>query len=426
MAGTGTHRLRTRRLFASVGVLGILAAVGPPSAFAQAGLPGLLPSALATDPVDQTVEQVTATATQVIPETPRGPTTSGTESVAATTEEATNEPLQAAAQTVNSTVDTAQTAAKGVAGTAQKTVDAAARTVNRTVPPVADQAQKKVDTAATTVNQAVAPVADTAQRTVDDVAATANQAVTPLARTAETTAQTVLQTAEPVVTQLVDSAGTATSSLPIAGGVVGPVVGGPDIVVDDTLSGAGTTVDAVQPVIGDAARTTSTASGLLSPASTPPQAAQAEAASVLEPPAARGPTTVNDTFETGAAPVWATTSPSPQPLRPTPRDFQTPRIPWPGVSITLPSAPVGDLDVTPRGGMAMSSHSHAPLPDIPSGPLTTLLSASASAGGGALVILLAALAAALSLAAPGLGRRLRPALAPWPQPILQLSLERPG
>jgi hypothetical protein len=46
--------------------------------------------------------------------------------------------------------------------------------------------------------------------------------------------------------------------------------------------------------------------------------------------------------------------------------------------------------------------------------------------GAGIAILLAALAAGLLLAAPGLGRRLRPRLAPWRLPTLHLSLERPG
>ncbi len=78
------------------------------------------------------------------------------------------------------------------------------------------------------------------------------------------------------------------------------------------------------------------------------------------------------------------------------------------------------------GGTTASSSPRIPQPFAPGGPLSGLASASATAGAGALVPLLAALAAALLLAAPGLGRRLRPGLAPWPQPILPLSLERPG
>jgi hypothetical protein len=55
----------------------------------------------------------------------------------------------------------------------------------------------------------------------------------------------------------------------------------------------------------------------------------------------------------------------------------------------------------------------------------TGLSFTGGSGAG-IAILLAALAAGLFLAAPGLGRRLRPRLAPWPLPTLHLSLERPG
>lgn len=94
--------------------------------------------------------------------------------------------------------------------------------------------------------------------------------------------------------------------------------------------------------------------------------------------------------------------------------------------LTLPSVPGGHEGSTGdlRGAKASAPLPSAPAPFSPGGPLSGLAPASASAGAG--VLLLAALAATLFLAAPGLGRRLRPRLAPWPQPIPQFSLERPG
>jgi hypothetical protein len=107
---------------------------------------------------------------------------------------------------------------------------------------------------------------------------------------------------------------------------------------------------------------------------------------------------------------------------PTRRALEVP----PQGSSSIASVPAGPENTTADlGGTEVSlSLPSAPAPLLPGGPLSGLASASASAGAGAL--LLAALAAALLLAAPGLGRRLRLRLAPWPQPILQDSLERPG
>jgi hypothetical protein len=95
-------------------------------------------------------------------------------------------------------------------------------------------------------------------------------------------------------------------------------------------------------------------------------------------------------------------------------------------SSSIASVPGGPENTTADlGGTEISlSLPSAPAPFAPGGPLSGLAWASASAGAGA--FLLAVLAAALLLAAPGLGRRLRLILAPWPQPILQVSLERPG
>jgi hypothetical protein len=99
--------------------------------------------------------------------------------------------------------------------------------------------------------------------------------------------------------------------------------------------------------------------------------------------------------------------------------------------VSPPTLPAPSYATTSTDGGSAASASRAPrapTTPTPGGPLGILSTAFASGtGGGALfVFLLAALAAALHLAAPGLGRRLRSALAPWPLPILELSLERPG
>jgi hypothetical protein len=263
-----------------------------------------------------------------------------------------------------------------------------------TATPVVQTGQEAAKEPVQTATQPANSTVDTAQKGATDPTGTVNQTVGPVADTSQKTVETVTQTAAPVVTRVAETSASATDAL-------APVV-------EDTPTVAA-------PLANDALGSASTTTDLPDSTGTPRGGTQSEAAA-----------SPSESFATGVTPITVTAPRAPEAPQPTSRDFLTPRAPRPGVSITS-SAPVGDLYVTPHGGVAMpSSHTHAPVPDNPSGPLTALLSASASVGGGALVILLAALAAALSLAAPGLGRRLRPRLAPWPQPILHLSLERPG
>lgn len=75
---------------------------------------------------------------------------------------------------------------------------------------------------------------------------------------------------------------------------------------------------------------------------------------------------------------------------------------------------------------AKASASRAPSPTEPSGPIGFLAAVSATFASSGALILFAAVAAFIIVAAPGLGRRFRPAMAPWPQPTPLPSLERPG
>jgi hypothetical protein len=68
----------------------------------------------------------------------------------------------------------------------------------------------------------------------------------------------------------------------------------------------------------------------------------------------------------------------------------------------------------------------APSPTEPGGLLGFLAAVSAAFASSGALLFFAALAAIILVAAPGLGRRLRPPLAPWPLPIPLPSLERPG
>jgi hypothetical protein len=100
---------------------------------------------------------------------------------------------------------------------------------------------------------------------------------------------------------------------------------------------------------------------------------------------------------------------------------QTESSMWPGVA-----SHAGDTsshrDPTASAPARRPSAPGAP----PSGPLGFLAAISAAFASSAALLYVAALAAALLPAAPGLSRRLRLGLAPWPLPIPLGSLERPG
>jgi hypothetical protein len=107
-------------------------------------------------------------------------------------------------------------------------------------------------------------------------------------------------------------------------------------------------------------------------------------------------------------------------------------VPGPSGAVAAiePSPPWSPADVAPRADRAThtarAGSSRTPAPTGPWGPLGSLTSVSAAPGSGAMLVFFAALAAIFLLAAPGVGRRLRPALAPWPLPLSLASLERPG
>jgi hypothetical protein len=89
-----------------------------------------------------------------------------------------------------------------------------------------------------------------------------------------------------------------------------------------------------------------------------------------------------------------------------------------------PDAPSHEAAAT-RDRQESSQPTREPVRDLPSPPVSGLVP-SATAGAGAVSTFLAALAAVLFLAAPGIGRLLRSRLPSPPQPLLSLSLERPG
>jgi hypothetical protein len=291
------------------------------------------------------------------------------------------------------TNDTVTGTTSQVTGTVEQTAETVAPVVDtatQTTSPAVESVTTTTEALTQSANETVAPVVESTTKTVNEVVKTANQTVAPVVQRVEETVTTIVPAAEtvtPVVKDLVET-------------------------VSSTANTARKT----------AARTRSAA-----PASSQPTSAAPTASA---PTSNAATPSVSDeqqvaTLVTDALPDAATTGRTPRSISENPTAPEA-KLPV-GIVTPLSSASAGDLVVTPNGAAPPPSMKpRSPLPGVPSGPLTALFGASASAGGGALVAFLAALAAALFLAAPGLGRRLRPRLAPWPQPIPYLSLERPG
>jgi hypothetical protein len=265
-----------------------------------------------------------------------------------------------------------------------------------------------------------APDAEAAAPVVE-AAATAAQAVAQTAAPVEQVVREATQATQPAVDEV---AQTASETLQPATETAAAVT---RTTVPEATKAAGKIAKRATEVVTTAARTATTATGeqrsLEAPARVPVAAEPVAVPTIDElRPSTPTPSAGSQETDLHAPATTDVTSPSV-----TTKVSGAPRNRAAGVPIGS-SAPATGPDITIARGedTRQSSRSGPRLPDVPSGPLQALLHASASGGAGALVLLLAALAGALFVAAPGLGRWLRPRLAPWPQPIPHLSLERPG
>ena len=276
--------------------------------------------------------------------------------------------------------------------------------------------------------QATAPVAQTAGSVASPAAPVVAQAVAPVAQAAAP----VTQAAAPAVAQV--TAPVAQAVNPVVQPVAGPVLTSIEPVLEAAepltaplleataplLEAAGPALEATAPLPETAtqARMSSSPATVPSPAS--------GAASVGDAAAQSTSTSVPGTAP--PTPLAASDSPRPSASRDTEADV-TGRSHGAIAAIEW-SSPWPPPDVAPRDGRtrhtATAGSSRMPKPTGPSGPLGFLTSVSAAPGSGALLVFFAALAAIILVAAPGLGRRLRPDMAPWPLPITLASLERPG
>ena len=265
--------------------------------------------------------------------------------------------------------------------------------VTQTTAPVVQQAAAPLTQAAAPVVQTAAPVVPTVAPVVQTAAPVVQQAAAP-----------VVQTAAPVVQYAAGPALGAAAPLLRPAGQVTDTVGDPVRKVSPALNAAHGSLDPAATVAGSTEATV---------AGEEATAAGGSNDEVVVPTAALG--------ERDAVTGRARSA----------RDIghRPPRV----LSIsTIPRVPVhaegSSSDPTSAAGSRTTAVSpRRSAPDVPSGPFFGLFAAMAAAlASGASLILVAALAAALVLAAPGLGRRLRPTLAPWPLPTALPSLERPG
>lgn len=314
------------------------------------------------------------------------------------------------------------------------------------VAPIVQEASKPVAAVTQPLAQATAPVAQTAGSVASPAAPVVAQAVAPVAQAAAP----VTQAATPAVAQV--TAPVAQAVNPVVQQVAGPALTAVQPVVQPVLQAPAPVLTSIEPVLEAAEPLTAPlleataplleATGPALEATAPllETASQARMSSspATVPSSASGAATVGDaaaqstsTSVPGTAPptlLAAIDSPRPSASRDTeavvtgPSHGAIAAIEW--------SSPWPPSDVAPRDGRtrhtATAGSSRMPKPTGPSGPLGFLASVSAAPGSGALLVFFAALAAIILVAAPGLGRRLRPDMAPWPLPITLASLERPG
>ena len=255
------------------------------------------------------------------------------------------------------------------------------------------------------------------------------RAAPPVAETASTAAALATQAAETAVAPVAQTAASATA----------PVAQAAASVLDIAEAATQPVLDAVSPAAAAAATATEPATRTITNAVPSASASASESTSAVQQPRSATPDVALPSPQPSAPAVARAKVDSSTPAQRGERahgfhrDLQTFRGP-PAMSeralglsrepfpATIPGVPSSNpLAVVARGSIRPGI-TLLPPDRVPSGLLG---GASASFGGGALH-LLAALAALFVLAAPRPGRRLRPVLAPWRLPLLNLSLERPG
>ncbi|MGH3128909.1 MAG: hypothetical protein ACRDPX_13395 [Gaiellaceae bacterium] len=294
-----------------------------------------------------------------------------------------------------------QPLAQATAPVAQTTEPVAATTAETAAPVVAQVAAPITQAAAPVVAQVTAPVAQVVDPVVQQAAGPMLTAVQPIVQTAApvlAAAQPVLEAAEPLTAPLL----AATAPL---------------------LDTAGAVLEATAPLLET---TTEAQASSSSPATAPTSASGASNApsenAAAQPTSTSAAGTVTPALVVAADGARPPASREGGAVATGPRREATAAI---EPSSLWPQA-YGATRADRKAHTAKAGSSRTPAPTGPSGPFGFLTSVSAAPGSGALLVFFAALAAIILVAAPGLGRRLRPDMAPWPLPITLASLERPG
>jgi hypothetical protein len=351
-------------------------------------------------------------------------------SVVAPVTETASEVTQAVVPTTTPTPPPAAQAAE--TSTSAAAAPAATQAVPAAAAPIVETVAKTAAPAVETVSKAAAPavkaVADTAAPVIKPVAEAAAPVAKPVTRTVAPVLRPVTRATAPVlqaVAPVLDAAAPILDAASPLTNAAAPILDGTGTILGNG-GGRSVGVGALLASTGSTARAT-----VARKAEAPIIAIGAVPTPGPEGAAASDPLTPAE----GGLPSVVAPSSVPNPfLAPgflPPRALELPPAQLPAVHAFPASppdlGPLGGPGATPvRGTEAVAGTPEVPWRRVPGGPLGPLSSAVASAGAGAFPILLAALAAALFLAAPRLGRRLRPILAPWPLPIPHVSLERPG
>jgi hypothetical protein len=405
--------LSGRRLGLATVTAVVVAALAPTSAFAA------LDDLTNLTDVDATVENVTSTvselsapvaepantpkaapATQAPTTSQPSPTQQVTSSLAPIAEAATplTKPLETATAPITTTV---QTTTAPVTPPIERATAPRVQTVSQTAQPVVQTVAPVVQT----VSQTAQPVVSTVQQ-VTPVLATVTQTTTPVLATVDQVVAPVVAAVSPLVEQTAQMAAQVIEPiLDEAGRVLEPV--------------ARTTEHAAAPMISRGPQQRAPHLGHVQETTTPSD----------EPGPVGGPTpesgVVGPARATPSPAVTSSTAPIigshvftlPQRLPAATRQ-----------AVVRPIATVVPRDVLDSSSSSphtTASQTPAPGPFAPGRPFGFFATA-ATGGASFFVPLFAVVAAIFLLAAQGVGRRLRPTLAPPQLPILALSLERPG
>jgi hypothetical protein len=314
------------------------------------------------------------------------------------------------------------------------------------------------------VAEQVAPILGEAAKPIAAVTQPVAQATTPVAQAAAP----VTAPAAKVVAPVAQAAAPVTqAAAPVVAQVAMPVTKAAEPVLEQTAP----VLESVQPLVDAAAPVLAAAQPLVEPLASPVVDAAAPLMDATAPaiettaplldattPALRASaSTQHDaTPEPGAASTGTPTSSEGVVLEPVPSGPDIPALLTSPPADTRAAAPPGRLEVpgqslrdsawaagtrgpSDRWQTTFTAHRdgrathtaragapRTPSPTGPGGPLGFLAAVSAAFASSGALIFFAALAAIILVAAPGLGRRLRPAMAPWPLPIPLPSLERPG